>query len=125
MAKQIYIDSNGNEVELSGTINSADMLPISAGSSTMTDDVIDAKANSSDLIVKNVSQSSVSVGANTIQSLTLSAPNAKYIIIAGVYISGDAVVPMQFYFSAQNEIYFRLRNLTNVATTCNITIFYL
>ena len=41
MAKQIYIDSNGNEVMLSGTINSADMLPISAGSSTMTKAYID------------------------------------------------------------------------------------
>lgn len=41
MAKQIYIDSNGNEVMLSGTINSADMLPVSVGSSTMTKAYID------------------------------------------------------------------------------------
>ena len=34
MSKQVYIDSNGNEVQVSGTINSADMLPMSASDST-------------------------------------------------------------------------------------------
>ena len=34
MAKQIYIDSNGNEVEISGTINYANMLPLSVSDST-------------------------------------------------------------------------------------------
>lgn len=32
MAKQIYIDANGNEIEVSGTINTAEMLPVAAGS---------------------------------------------------------------------------------------------
>ena len=41
MAKQIYIDSEGNEVLLSGTVNSADILPIEAGSSTMTKAYVD------------------------------------------------------------------------------------
>ena len=34
MSKQIFIDSNGNEILLSGTVNSADMLPMSASDST-------------------------------------------------------------------------------------------
>ena len=41
MAKQIYIDENGNEQLVSGTINTADMLPIASGSSTNTKDYID------------------------------------------------------------------------------------
>lgn len=41
MSKQIYIDSNGNEVLVSGTVNSADMLPLEAGSSKMTSEAID------------------------------------------------------------------------------------
>lgn len=40
MSKQIYIDSNGNEVQVSGTVNSADMLPLEAGSSKMTSEAI-------------------------------------------------------------------------------------
>ncbi len=41
MAKQIYIDENGNEQLVSGTINNASMLPISASDSTNTKDYID------------------------------------------------------------------------------------
>ena len=41
MAKQIYIDENGNPIEVSGTINNASMLPISANDSTDTKTYID------------------------------------------------------------------------------------
>lgn len=43
MAKQIYIDENGNENLVSGTINNAEMLPIESGSSTNTKSYIDSK----------------------------------------------------------------------------------
>jgi len=56
MAKQIYIDENGNEQLVSGTINTADMLPIQSGSATNTKDYIDSglsgKADSSDTYTK-------------------------------------------------------------------------
>ena len=45
MAKQIYIDENGNEQLVSGTINSADMLPITNGSATNTKSYIDTGLN--------------------------------------------------------------------------------
>ena len=41
MAKQIYIDENGNEQLVSGTINNAELLPIESGSATNTKDYID------------------------------------------------------------------------------------
>ena len=41
MAKQIYVDENGNPIEVSGTINNASMLPISANDSTDTKSYID------------------------------------------------------------------------------------
>ena len=41
MAKQIYVDENGNPIEVSGTINNASMLPISANDSTDTKTYID------------------------------------------------------------------------------------
>ena len=53
MAKQIYIDGNGNENLVSGTINNAELLPITSGSSTNTKDYIDTglsgKADTSDI----------------------------------------------------------------------------
>lgn len=56
MAKQIYIDGNGNEQLVSGTINTADMLPIESGSATNTKDYIDSglsgKADSSNVYTK-------------------------------------------------------------------------
>ena len=41
MAKQIYIDENGNEQLVSGTINNAKLLPISSINPTNTKDYID------------------------------------------------------------------------------------
>ena len=41
MAKQIYIDENGNEQLVSGTINNSSLLPISANDNTDTKTYID------------------------------------------------------------------------------------
>ena len=43
MAKQIYIDENGNEQLVSGTINNAELLPISSINPTNTKDYIDTR----------------------------------------------------------------------------------
>ena len=43
MAKQIYIDENGNEQLVSGTINNAELLPISSSDTMNTKDYIDSK----------------------------------------------------------------------------------
>lgn len=40
MPKQIYIDSEGNEILVSGTVNSADMMPMSASDSRKVSEVI-------------------------------------------------------------------------------------
>lgn len=45
MAKQIYIDENGNEQLVSGTINTADMLPISSSDTTNTKTYIENGLN--------------------------------------------------------------------------------
>ena len=41
MAKQIYVDENGNPIEVSGTINTAELLPISGNDPTDTKSYID------------------------------------------------------------------------------------
>ena len=40
MSKQVYIDSEGNEILLSGTVNSADMMPMSVGDATKVSEAI-------------------------------------------------------------------------------------
>lgn len=40
MAQEFYIDENGNKIPISGTVTSADMLPLDAGSSKMTSEAI-------------------------------------------------------------------------------------
>jgi len=40
MSKQVYIDSNGNEVQVSGTVNTADMMPMSASDDTKVSEAI-------------------------------------------------------------------------------------
>jgi len=40
MSKQIYIDSNGNEVLVSGTVNTADMMPMSGNDSKKVSEAI-------------------------------------------------------------------------------------
>lgn len=79
----------------------------------------------SDLVPKSASQSGVLVPANSINTIVLSASNAVYKHVVGVYLSGDSVVPIQFYFSSNTEITVRLRNLSNTAYSCNVDIRYI
>lgn len=67
MAKQIYIDENGNEQLVSGTINTADMLPIESGSATNTKDYIDTGLSG---IIKTAT-----VSGTTTSSGALAIPN--------------------------------------------------
>lgn len=41
MAKQMYVDENGNPIEVSGTVNTAELLPISGNDPTDTKTYID------------------------------------------------------------------------------------
>ena len=67
MAKEIYIDGNGNENLVSGTINNASLLPISGNDSTNTKDYIDTEktANTASYLYKpTVTEPTLSVGTN-------------------------------------------------------------
>ena len=64
MARQIYIDSNGNEVEISGTINYANMLPRSVSDNTDVNTAISDNAdNIGNLSTLTTSDKSSLVGA--------------------------------------------------------------
>lgn len=88
-------------------------------------EVVTNKADKSSFAKKEANQSSVSVGANTINTVTLTVNNAVFGLVVGFYISGDAVVPMQVYFSSATQITVRVKNTASTATTCNISVFYI
>ena len=75
MAKQIYIDGNGNEQLVSGTINNAELLPIESGSATDTKTYIDnglsgkqAKIKQETLNLTTTAQGLVNLGKSTTSS---------------------------------------------------------
>ena len=127
MSKQIYIDENGNEVLVSGTVNSADVLPIEAGNSIMTKAAIDAKANESNFAIKSyATPNALSIQANSIDTQTFTVNDNKYRIIVGFAITNTTeVVPMQIYFDGDHVIQARVRNLSSSNQTYKITIFYI
>jgi len=86
---------------------------------------IDSKANTSNFAPKVVNQSSISVTASGINTLAITVNNAVYGIVTGIIISGDAVVPMQFYFSDINTINVQLKNTLANNTTCNVAVYYI
>ena len=110
MSKQIYIDSNGNEVQVSGTVNTADMMPMSGNDSTKVSEAIgdlsqlttsvtsslvgavnevDSKVNN---ILTNISALSnistkVYVGGNTSKTVTVTADGSSRV---GYVVFGQA-----------------------------------
>lgn len=64
MAKQIYVNENGNPIEVSGTINTAELLPISGNDDTSTKEYIDTglsgKATNDNYVVVKQTQISLS-----------------------------------------------------------------
>lgn len=71
MSKQIYIDSNGNEIQVSGTVNSADMLPIEAGSSKMTSEAVNEVDEKIDNATTKTSGTITATSGYTVRSQNL------------------------------------------------------
>ena len=74
MSKQVYIDSNGNEVQVSGTVNTADMMPMSGNDSTKVSEAI------GDLSQLTTTEKSSLVGAvNEVNGASLKASELRVI----------------------------------------------
>ena len=86
MAKQIYIDENGNEQLVSGTINTADMLPIESGSSTNTKDYIDSGLSGKQ---DTLSTTSGTITANSSGGWTANGWCKKYGNLVSFYVDGN------------------------------------
>jgi len=89
MSKQIYIDSNGNEVQVSGTVNTADMMPMSASDSTKVKTAIDGlnKHLTYDVIHNfslNNDTWNATVDGTLIVTATASTTTASYVYLNGL-----------------------------------------
>ena len=80
MAKQIYIDENGNEQLVSGTINNAELLPISSSDTTNTKDYIDAV--SGNIPTLHRAESSGAVGVNGTWQIPTAVLNHALVIVS-------------------------------------------
>ena len=109
MAKQIYIDSNGNEILLSGTINRADMLPYDDNKSTA-----DAIGDLDDI---NTTVKSSTVGAinsvNTVYGGTIVA-STGYTMTAQRLVKQGRTVMMSAVINADTPITASRRTIANI-----------
>lgn len=118
MAKQIYIDENGNEQLVSGTINTADMLPIESGSATNTKDYIDSglsgKADISTTYTKSEVDTLLS-GKAKVEVISLSFTSSN----DGLYVLPTNYIPLTKYpvFAYEDtemaNYYFTINNYRN------------
>ena len=110
MAKQLYIDENGNPIEVSGTINTAELLPISGNDPTDTKSYIDniADYSTSEKAVgtwidgKTIYQKTISLGLlpnNTSSTVPHGITGLTRVIefVGNGYDSGNAIrTPLPF-----------------------------
>lgn len=98
MSKQIYIDSNGNEIQVSGTVNTADMMPMSGNDSTKVSEAI------GDLSQLTTTDKSSIVGAvNEVNASKMTMLRLKSISITGA--TGIAWTP-HYYTDIDISSYF-------------------
>ena len=75
MAKQYYIDENGNPIQVSGTVNTAELLPISGNDPTDTKTYIDNKVTD---LLKAVSNDELEQITPTLTGVTNYAEGSYY-----------------------------------------------
>jgi hypothetical protein len=79
MAKQIYIDGNGNEQLVSGTINNAEMLPIQSGSATDTKSYIDSGLSGKQAKIKQTTLNTTTTSAGLV-NLGKKTSDGEYVL---------------------------------------------
>ena len=126
MAKEIYIDENGNENLVSGTINTAEMLPIESGSATNTKDYIDTglSGKQDSIKIDTVSQTTNSLGFCNINLI------GRTIVVLAAWSSSGDVLIVPFSASSATEKgtgqwWFRVHNDSmQIRANYNFTMYY-
>ena len=138
MAKQIYIDANGNEIEISGTINNAEILPISASDPTPTAQALGNKPTntSANPYLKTVFSSNITktVGAGADvavlgSDIDLAQPGYTPIAICSMYSTSPSIVFRSFdcRIVSGSSVFCVLHNITNASAnaTVNFVILFM
>lgn len=118
MAKQIYIDENGNPIEVSGTINTAELLPISGNDPTDTKSYIDGITKSK--VIKFSESKTSNYGV-----VTTNIPVTKCLL--GYYFGSYGLIP---YKHSSGNWYFNVVNAENgyivpkIGETDTLTVYY-
>ena len=113
MSKQIFIDSNGNEIPLSGTVNSADMMPMSVGDATKVSEAIDEVDTSlSNKADKTLTGFNLTAGTGmTLQYVNCFAFGNLKVISANIVVGSGAttsIATVPSAYSASNYTFFYL-----------------
>lgn len=118
MAKQIYIDENGNEQLVSGTINNAEMLPITSGSATNTKDYIDSKVATTSGTA--TAQTGVTIGSkNLVYKQGIFCYICLVLSITSNISAGDNLVKLPFEINTNQYIMARKDDGTTVMLSGN------
>lgn len=115
MAKQLYIDENGNEHLISGTINTASMLPIDSTENTSTKDYINnglnGKADANYITTQAFSLDNLSVANNTDYNYQIDVTKSGYTPIGVIQASFIGNYGTRFHFCKLNI----------ASNACNVT----
>ena len=95
MAKQYYIDENGNPIQVSGTVNTAELLPISGNDPTDTKTYIDNKfAETTPTITGNTTNTtSLGIDCYTYGKIVYAR---VYTVVPRVSLSGEEEIATGF-----------------------------
>lgn len=138
MAKQIYIDANGNEIEISGTINTAEILPLSASNPTPTAQAIGNKpTNTNDnpylktVFSSNITKT-VGAGADVAVSgsdIDIAQPGYSPVALCSMYSTSPSIVirSIDCRIVSGSNIFCVLHNITNASAnaTVNFVILFM
>lgn len=122
MAQEFYIDENGNKIPISGTVTSADMLPMSASDSRKVSDVIDDLNGAKARITRK--KYTVTLASNTyiapftyFYRLDIGSDTLLYGTPIGAWANNAAVTP---HIENSNSVDF----LGGSAVTCDVYVFF-
>lgn len=113
MSKQVYIDSNGNEIQVSGTVNTADMMPMSGNDSTKVSEAIGSLSH-----LTTTDKSSTVKAINEVNNRT---PKIQYSQANAGLLSANSVTTVNITYSGFTSKPIIIACLDMVASQINNT----
>lgn len=131
MSKQIYIDSQGNENLISGTINTGETLPLTTNPAdgTVSEAIGDLESGKSNLLTTEAFNTTFSVNANTDVAVNFDITKSGYTPLGVVFytIANKDCIPHAIIFTNTTTATFHISNVSASAKTnisANITVLF-